>query len=317
MFHLDPNRLPFTPLDMLMPARLLKATSWRDNPLVVVATQHNKTVHFCAMRLSEIFLFAFGALIPVHAFFFVEHFERFVAEFEPGRLDDRVLRFIPAYVPLLYPVFLFLLLRYRLWAGRALLHVRYLSRARMPELLLTNIGPIELFLHPLLTMCRSRTIFYGWGAVWLLALAVDVAMGNQAWSWLLMYVWAAMSLNLVALVWVAGIFQYVLEWMWFAGGQPRWRMIKSLAISFAIALAIWGFPLTDLTPVSRKMLAQYEISTRMKDASPSIIIYSTVILGFAALMLGCAAGALVVTWGLANKVYETAMRRLRSRALYE
>ncbi|MEN6625766.1 MAG: hypothetical protein ABFD69_06005 [Candidatus Sumerlaeia bacterium] len=308
---------PFTPLDMLMPARLLKATDWRDNPLVVVATQHNKTVHFCAMRLSEIFLFAFGALIPVYAFFFVEHFERFVAEFRPGRLDDRVIRFIPAYVPLLYPVFLFLLLRYRLWAGRALLHVKYLSGARMPEILLTNLGPDELFLNPLLTMCRSHTIFYGWGAVWLLALAVDFALGNKAWSWLLMYVWVAMSLNLVALVWVAGIFQYVVEWMWFAGGRPRWRTIRSLAISLALAVAIWGFPLTDLTPVSRKMLAQYEISTRMKDASLSIATYTFIVMFFSVTMLSCAAGALVVTWGLANKVYETAMRRLRSRALYE
>ncbi|MEN6625765.1 MAG: hypothetical protein ABFD69_06000 [Candidatus Sumerlaeia bacterium] len=253
----------FTPLDMLMPARLLKATDWRDNPLVVYSQRRGRRVwRFVLTRLFEIVLLALAALIVAVPFAFFQDRDALVKTL-PGKALMRStsnpvvtlpqpitapsatmnnLNLVLLQLPAIWLAMIFLLLRYHLLINDQSNHMKNLSRERLAELLLSQLGSEEYFLHHFLMFCHRYRVLVAWGVVWGVAIGADILMGEVRWVQGGMYTWLIATLNMVLFTWVGGVVQYVTEWKWFAGGAARrWRPVLSLAFSLAVAAAIWVF----------------------------------------------------------------------------
>lgn len=257
MSHIEPSPTVFTPLDMLMPARLLDETDWRGNPLVVYSQRRaRRPLRFILTRLLELLLIASFALLVAWCFYDVlenrqtvpvsRWFEVFLSTpydttLYPYSALPRSRFLIPEdAIGWLLACSTFLLLRYHLHMNDQSNHLKTLSRARLGELLLTHLGNDDYFLHHFLMFCRHYRVLVAWAAVWGVFMATDMVSGGIIWFQPDIYARLLMTLQIILMVWVAGVAQYAIEWRLFAGRDLKfWRKLLSLAIS----LALTGFVL--------------------------------------------------------------------------
>ncbi|MEN6625764.1 MAG: hypothetical protein ABFD69_05995 [Candidatus Sumerlaeia bacterium] len=242
----------FTIGDMLLPATLLEDRNWRDNPLVLYSERRaRRPVRFLLTELLELVLVGCLALMAAHIFYTVIRIKGVpVRDWHRWFLTDdglnRTFVFPENLMPYFYGGFIFLLLRYHLFVNDQSNHMKNLSRGRLGELLVTHLGRDEFFLHHMLIFCQRYRVIVGWAAVWAVFIAADVLSGGWVWVEPEIYAWLFMTLYLVLIVWIAGVYQYVTEWKWFAGGRGRkWSTIAGLffsmflSLGMALTLAAW------------------------------------------------------------------------------
>lgn len=210
----DDDEPQFGLLDMLFPARLLEQTDYTENPIVSHCERASAgTGRYIATRAFQL------ALVSAATFFIVS-----------------VLNHQFALVLLCIPCFVFMCVRYHLFVESRLLPIDMLSRDHMADLLLTDLGRTGLFLHFLLLNC------------WNFGLLVFVALPLLLFSppvvatpdWLI-EPWIAFLtlLTLFTQARLASIYQFTLEWEWFAGAPVnRFRPLISLGASLALGAAI-------------------------------------------------------------------------------
>lgn len=203
---------------MVLPAGLLERTGWRENPLVRYSERRaRRPLRFIALRLFEAVILA---VCMVAAGFVL----RGVTQ---GGLSLVVL-FVLA----------FLLLRYHLYANDQSMVMKTLSLHHLQELMLTQLGGNEFFRHHLLIFCRTYRL------VFVFAILTGFYVYHYVRSVHTPATFSAFMILILILVimmqmWLGGIYQYIAEWKWFAGGRlPALRSLMSLGLSAAISFFI-------------------------------------------------------------------------------
>lgn len=226
-FDAEAPRIRFSLRDMIFPARLLDATDWRNDPLIAYSERRSRRpLRFVATRLFEIVLFALAlaCFVPV------------VMRGPIGHIAAIVF----------FPAFVFLLIRYHLFVNDQSMFIKALARNRLEELMLTRLGKNDFFLHQFLMFCRSyRTVFGFLILTLLFAIAcipgvkVRIAGATFFMPRLPGFITLLMLFAIMFQVWIAGVYQFLLEWKWFAGGRlSRMRGVLSMAISVALTAMI-------------------------------------------------------------------------------
>lgn len=243
---------PFRLRDMFFPEKLLERTNWRDDPLVHYRDiRASRGTKFILTRLLELILFLYGAAVisfPFKNFHLpVPFLELMPGDYRDGFSGDILhylfgIRFVQIYQFMIHLVFVYLLLRYHLLINDQSNHMKTLSREKLGELLLTRLGNNEYFLHSFLLFCLRYRVLVAWAAIWAVTLGLDALTQGYTWIQLKTLGRVVATLNIVMFTWVLGVYQYVTEWKWFAGGHRRalrkvYSLLHSLLLS-AIALAV-------------------------------------------------------------------------------
>ncbi len=245
--------------DFLFPQRLLDETDAWDNPFVTHSRRRLKRWWRTAARaLMAVVLLYMGWHMMFPAF--ENPYDLEVLSGRSRGWSGRRVSTMPQggmalalWAPLFAPLgammyfavvgfFSFLLLRYHLFVNDQSHHLKAIGHDQLEHLLLSRLGPNEYYLHHFLLFCLRYDVIVGWAALWLGTFATYVL--NGGWLWIEEGYWRlpVMTLAIVLLTWVAGVFQYIMEWRLFAASRFSWlRLAVSVPVSALIALAITGF----------------------------------------------------------------------------
>ncbi|MCE5231018.1 hypothetical protein LLG95_15675 [bacterium] len=256
--------------DMLLPEALLDSTNWRDNPLVDYTDRRALLPgrRFFIRILEVILVLGWFAIVwdP-----FEHHYDGWFVFMPPDHYWDGGSGYFYWRGNMLVPLALvFLLLRYHLTINDQSNHLKTLSRGKLGELLLTTLGSEDYFLHHFLLFCRRYRVLVAWAAIWGLTIVVDILDNGVTWVQLTTLVRILVTLNVILLTWIMGVYQYVTEWRWFAGGRalrfrPFLSMIHSAALSLIVlfASAPWyliGFVFSRSSPPSLYVLTSIALA---------------------------------------------------------
>lgn len=239
---------PFRLRDMVMPEKLLERTNWRDNPLIVYSERRAKRpVRFVLIRFLEIvLLYCWASIISfpfshyLSGFLFFGFMRGDFISYDYSRSPGLVPS-TPAYSFVTTFILIFLLLRYHLLINDQSNHMKTLSREKLGELLLTRLGNEDYFLHHFLLFCLRYRVLIAWAAIWAVTISIDVITMGLTWIDVETLWRAVATLNIVLLTWVMGVYQYVTEWKWFAGGRGRaLRIAYSLLFTAVLSAIVLG-----------------------------------------------------------------------------
>ncbi len=243
--------------DFLFPQRLLDETDASDNPFVTHSRRRLGRWWRTALRLvmlATLLFIGWHLMLPAYE---TESELNALARGNPWGVRIRslpqgglaLLLWMPLFAPLgalmyfaVVGFFAFLLLRYHLFVNDQSHHLKSIGRDQLEHLLLSRVGPNEYYLHHFLLFCLRYDVIVGWAALMLGTSAVYMLSGG--WMWVEEAYWrpTALTLGIVLLTWVAGVFQYVMEWRVFAASRYSYlRLAFSVPISVLAALAIAGF----------------------------------------------------------------------------
>lgn len=239
----------FTLRDMILPEPLLERTGGGGNPFLVHGQRRaRRPRHFIFMRLLEVLLI-----------FWCFQIIRYLSPIQASMLAPDIVIAAPSptlylfplsrfYLPIPIAIFTFLLLRYHIMLNNHANHIKKLSRDNLAELMLTDLGGQDFFLHPFLHFCRSYRVPIVWAAVAVAACIVKFYEGPFHWSDYIFVVIAG-TFNIVMLTWFAAIGQFAIEWKWFAGGGRlrHLRPFSTLFVSAMLAAAIAWYSLFLIT----------------------------------------------------------------------
>ncbi|MCE5230992.1 hypothetical protein LLG95_15545 [bacterium] len=233
-------------MDMFFPDRLLDRTGCSDNPLVNYIGRLSATrSRYITNRLFQLCLLLFVVLTYtpfVHKGFFL---------------------------PILsIPFFSFVALRYHLFTRNHYAVIKLLSSDRVPELLLTELGDDELFLHFFLLHCRKLGWLVGIIPLWSLALMPTLSMDLLGEAMAILFLFSLIFIQTK----IAAAYQFALEWKWFAGRpQNKAHAAFSNAISIVFAVLI--------------LFANICIETSLKSSVEAILLPVMIALAMSAALL--------------------------------
>lgn len=249
--------------DMLLPARLLDETKWRFDPLVIYGELRSRRLpRFIAIRAFEAVILAIAICTIVMGF----------------KLWFGL------------PIVTFLIIRYHLYVNDQSMFIKALSRNRLEELMVTRLSDNEFFLHQFLIFCQSYRLVYGF-----LVMTLLFCLPARDESFIhLLYLFILMMQ-----AWIAGVYQFTVEWKHFAGG--RLNKLRGV-ISIIISLALVGLiQVVDWATIRALDMMHQEFSAYFLLFLEPLAFVATWV------------GAFALTFREGDKINKSATKRLRSR----